>query len=496
MYNFIKKVMIVGLFEKGNDYLIDFEKGSNCLFGDNGTGKTTLINLIVGSLMADLPALMEVRFEYLSVTVLNELNEEKEITVYKSVFNSSHNDGIGKNFTKDLFEFEDESLTNNKNESLYNSKVSNYLDDADFVTIVYDLGDEEASFKYPSDEGRAHFNKRIRRGRRYQILKRTLSKLINLTHVPLLRMRQSESFFREHDDKLNYQYEKEYFNTSDNFTDPSTSVLIEIERNFKRLARVYSSTDTSMLEGFKSQIVQKFLVDKESMRILPRIASGEKVNDTYVIDELIGKLSSAGLDVPEEKLIESFEVLNDLSEKAQKALLNSQVLKESGATPAKLDRAQKKSSEFFIKMLVARTLFERFESVLEDVENLESERESLWVMFGDYEQLVNQFLNNKFFKVTKDGEFRIISGTRRIQLSDLSSGEKHIIAILGRAALSKDKGSVFIADEPELSLHLTWQRKMLPSILALSPKSQIIVATHSPAIIPKNANKIDLGDCR
>ena len=51
MYSFIKKVLIVGLFEEG----------SNCLFGDNGTGKTTLINLIVGCLMADLPSLMGVK---------------------------------------------------------------------------------------------------------------------------------------------------------------------------------------------------------------------------------------------------------------------------------------------------------------------------------------------------------------------------------------------------------------------------------------------------
>jgi predicted ATP-dependent endonuclease of OLD family len=65
---------------------------------------------------------------------------------------------------------------------------------------------------------------------------------------------------------------------------------------------------------------------------------------------------------------------------------------------------------------------------------------------------------------------------------------------LGRAALSRGKGSVFIAYEPELSLHLTWQRMMLPSILELSPNSQIIVATHSPSIISKESDKIDLGE--
>lgn len=106
---------------------------------------------------------------------------------------------------------------------------------------------------------------------------------------------------------------------------------------------------------------------------------------------------------------------------------------------------------------------------------------------------MNKFLNNKYFCINKNGSFEVRSGSRIIDLKNLSSGEKHIIALLGRAALSRSNGAVFIADEPELSLHLTWQRMMLPSILELSPKSQIIVATHSPSIISRKSNKIDLG---
>jgi predicted ATP-dependent endonuclease of OLD family len=41
---------------------------------------------------------------------------------------------------------------------------------------------------------------------------------------------------------------------------------------------------------------------------------------------------------------------------------------------------------------------------------------------------------------------------------------------------------LFIADEPELSLHIDWQRKILNALLDLNPKAQIIVATHSPEI--------------
>ena len=42
---------------------------------------------------------------------------------------------------------------------------------------------------------------------------------------------------------------------------------------------------------------------------------------------------------------------------------------------------------------------------------------------------------------------------------------------------------VFIIDEPELSLHLAWQEIFVKSIQQASPKTQFILATHSPSII-------------
>lgn len=42
---------------------------------------------------------------------------------------------------------------------------------------------------------------------------------------------------------------------------------------------------------------------------------------------------------------------------------------------------------------------------------------------------------------------------------------------------------VFIVDEPELSLHIAWQEKFVDAIREANPKVQLILATHSPAII-------------
>ncbi len=80
-----------------------------------------------------------------------------------------------------------------------------------------------------------------------------------------------------------------------------------------------------------------------------------------------------------------------------------------------------------------------------------------------------------------------------IIISQLSSGEKQLIILLTETLLQKKSQTIFIADEPELSLHIEWQRKIIPSIKELNPNAQIIVATHSPEIVGKwKSNAINM----
>ena len=65
----------------------------------------------------------------------------------------------------------------------------------------------------------------------------------------------------------------------------------------------------------------------------------------------------------------------------------------------------------------------------------------------------------------------------------LSSGEKQMLVIL-LTALVQDKGHcVMFMDEPEASLHIEWQQKLIAMIRKLNPNAQIILTTHSPALI-------------
>jgi len=65
----------------------------------------------------------------------------------------------------------------------------------------------------------------------------------------------------------------------------------------------------------------------------------------------------------------------------------------------------------------------------------------------------------------------------------LSSGEKQILSILLTVLVEDNKNYVLFMDEPEVSLHVDWQSQLIDLILELNPNVQIILTTHSPAVI-------------
>ena len=65
----------------------------------------------------------------------------------------------------------------------------------------------------------------------------------------------------------------------------------------------------------------------------------------------------------------------------------------------------------------------------------------------------------------------------------LSSGEKQMLVILLTVLVRDDDHCVLFMDEPEASLHIEWQQKLISMIRELNPNVQIILTTHSPAVI-------------
>ena len=65
----------------------------------------------------------------------------------------------------------------------------------------------------------------------------------------------------------------------------------------------------------------------------------------------------------------------------------------------------------------------------------------------------------------------------------LSAGEKQILAILLTVLVEDNQSYILFMDEPEISLHLEWQKQLIGLVLKLNPNIQIIMTTHSPAVV-------------
>lgn len=65
----------------------------------------------------------------------------------------------------------------------------------------------------------------------------------------------------------------------------------------------------------------------------------------------------------------------------------------------------------------------------------------------------------------------------------LSSGEKQMLIILLTALTQDRQPYVLFMDEPEASLHFEWQKRLIDMVLQLNPNVQIILTTHSPAVV-------------
>lgn len=94
--------------------------------------------------------------------------------------------------------------------------------------------------------------------------------------------------------------------------------------------------------------------------------------------------------------------------------------------------------------------------------------------FANTHKVVDTEQSKLQFKL--DGE--ILENNKR-----LSSGEKQFLIVMLTVLLQRRAESILIMDEPEISMHLDWQRELLNNLKKLNPNCQIILATHSPGVV-------------
>lgn len=104
------------------------------------------------------------------------------------------------------------------------------------------------------------------------------------------------------------------------------------------------------------------------------------------------------------------------------------------------------------------------------------------------QELLDKYMMNKDVEVTPMGLLvKSKDDNRNIPLNSLSSGEKKLLVIFMHCLFNEDVP--IIIDEPEISLSIIWQENLLPDLLEKTNIKQVIVATHSSAVI--SASSLD-----
>jgi predicted ATPase len=119
--------------------------------------------------------------------------------------------------------------------------------------------------------------------------------------------------------------------------------------------------------------------------------------------------------------------------------------------------------------------------VVSDIENVERSIELASAPRDELRELIHEMFRRDKALTFTDKTIEVAAGGTKIGLPHLSSGEKQLL-LLCVETLAADVNSIII-DEPEISMHIDWQKRLVSSLRKLNPECQMILATHSPEIM-------------
>jgi hypothetical protein len=118
----------------------------------------------------------------------------------------------------------------------------------------------------------------------------------------------------------------------------------------------------------------------------------------------------------------------------------------------------------------------------------------LYNQINRFTSVINGFLRDKHIAIdTREGISIFIddSEQQKLNVDNLSSGEKQLILLFCNVLTSSERASIFLIDEPEISLNIKWQRKLVDSLLDIAgeSKGQFVLATHSIELLSKHMSQ-------
>ncbi|MEI7326094.1 AAA family ATPase [Pectobacterium carotovorum] len=426
----ISEIRISNLFGYLNHTIPLQAGGITFIHGPNGCGKTTVLKLVASIFSWNILPLFKEDFEKIEILMDNKTT----LTVSKNKI--SHSD-----------ERKPPSLTFSLNPKKEKS---------------FTLHKKEAGIRIPPSEIEELFPQLVRVGaREWQ----------DSTTGQHIDYREFYENYREHSWRFSSKerpdwLEKYISSISLHFI--KTQRLLNFELPARRHSRIEEQNITDVIQIYSREI--KELISKK----LAEQATLSQRHDRSFPERL--------LSLPDDKSIseEQIRTMYANTEKKIQELVEAGLIEEQKniALPKKkFEETEKKVLSLYLQDIDIKL------SVFDELKN----------KIQVFLDVISPKLRTKKFSVTRANGFSIELKSqpgKQLTPSQLSSGEQHQIVLFYELIFRAEKNAFFLIDEPEISLHIDWQRSFISDIHKISELGDrsFLVATHSPQIIGNYRN--------
>ena len=290
----------------------------------------------------------------------------------------------------------------------------------------------------------------------YNLVKRKLSDLLQISWLSITRVDEKERDYR------NY-----------------SEVDIKLDQLMNQIVSYKLQLETQLNERSK-----KFNADLVSLLLY------NELYDSFPTPEDFDNYQQVDLDDMRTKLHHVFSFFGNVDKYSEAIKCHVNKFKKFVDYPYEIEHTDE-------KILLLYSLFNRTRFMLSLSTDFQKDKRSINEPITTYTDILGQFIKDKTIEFNENGEMLVFlketnfnDNKRQIVINTLSSGEKQLLILLTETLLQQKKPFIFIADEPELSLHIEWQRNLISSIRAINPNAQIILATHAPEIAAKHVTKL------
>ncbi len=443
--NNIKSFSVYGLFGT-DDIIIPFDKDIKILIGENGLGKTQVLNLFYYTLTRNFFRLGEFHFDKLIIEFRNckpiEITKKSIDKLNKEMFEHP----MAKELIHDIGYSQFEKLRNNFR-----------LNKGNLKGYIRKLEDE---YRYSSKVFR-----KVPPHRVFDVLEelemmgKKTNSLLNSSEKDILSgitktdIMYFPTYRRVEEDLHGLGYDDDELLNQEN-----TLIQFGMDDVQRRFNIIEGNINNYIKEGFSkltSELVNQVFKDDESPQ--DNISNTDFLKDINENDiEIL--LSRTGDQISDSK-----------KNKIRAIILN----KEPQNNDNSLNLLLKKLIEIY------------------------SSQKQLDNSVKEFRDICNKYLVNKKVFYDESAIKIYIKSDRNektIELSKLSSGEKQIISMFSKIYLSDSENRfIVLFDEPELSLSLTWQKQLLPDILNSKKCDFLLAVTHSPFIFDNELDTYAIG---